>query len=76
MINIRKRGNVYQYSFEIAKVDGKRRQITKSEFATKKEAQKAGVIAYNEYMNTGNNSNQVTCHMQIIWNIGLAHMQI
>jgi len=42
MINIRKRGNVYQYSFEIAKVDGKRRQITKSGFATKKEAQKAG----------------------------------
>ena len=48
MINIRKRGKVYQYSFEIAKVDGKRRQITKSGFATKSEAQKAGVIAYNE----------------------------
>lgn len=47
MINIRKRGKVYQYSFEIAKVDGKRWQITKS------EAQKAGVIAYNEYMNNG-----------------------
>ena len=53
MINIRKRGNVYQYSFEIAKVDGKRRQITKSGFATKSEAQKVGVVAYNEYMNTG-----------------------
>lgn len=53
MINIRKRGKVYQYSFEIAKVDGKRRQITKSGFATKSEAQKAGVIAYNEYMNNG-----------------------
>ena len=53
MINIRKRGNVYQYAFEIAKVDGKRRQITKSGFATKAEAQKAGVAAYNEYMNTG-----------------------
>lgn len=53
MINIRKRGKVYQYSFEIAKVDGKRRQIAKSGFATKSEAQKAGVIAYNEYMNNG-----------------------
>lgn len=53
MINIRKRGKVYQYSFEIAKVDGKRRQITKSGFATKAEAQKAGVVAYNEYMNNG-----------------------
>lgn len=35
MINIRKRGNVYQYAFEAARVDGKRRQITKSGFKTK-----------------------------------------
>lgn len=47
MINIRKRRNVYQYSFEIAKVDGKRRQITKT------KTQKTGVVAYNKYMNTG-----------------------
>lgn len=26
MISIRKRGEVYQYSFEIAKVDGKRKR--------------------------------------------------
>ncbi len=30
MINIRKRGNKYQYVFEAGKVDGKRKQITKS----------------------------------------------
>lgn len=30
MINIRKRGNVYQYCFEAGKVNGKRKQITKS----------------------------------------------
>ena len=53
MVSVRKRGKVYEYRFEIAKVDGKRRQITKSEFATKSKAQKAGVIAYNEYMNNG-----------------------
>ena len=53
MINIRKRGNVYQYAFEAAKVDGKRRQITKSGFKTKAEAEKAGIKAYNEYNNTG-----------------------
>ena len=29
MINIRKRGNVYQYGFEVGKVNGKRKQITK-----------------------------------------------
>lgn len=35
MVNIRKRGKVYQYQFEIAKVDGKRKYITKSGFKTK-----------------------------------------
>lgn len=27
MISIRKRGQVYQYSFEISKVDGKRKRV-------------------------------------------------
>ena len=53
MINVRKRGNYYQYSFEAARVGGKRKQITKSGFNTKAEAEKTGVIAYNEYMQTG-----------------------
>lgn len=52
-INIRKRGNVYQYSFEIASIDGKRKQKTKSGFKTKAEAQKEGTIAYNDYITTG-----------------------
>ena len=30
MISIRKRGNVYQYCFDAGKVNGKRKQITKS----------------------------------------------
>ena len=38
VINIRKRGNVYQYCFEAGKVNGKRKQITKSGFKTKNEA--------------------------------------
>ena len=38
MVNIRKRGKVYQYQFEIAKVDGKRKYISKSGFKTRKEA--------------------------------------
>ena len=37
MISIRKRGQVYQYSFEISKVDGKRKRKSKSGFKTKKE---------------------------------------
>lgn len=52
-VNIQKRGKVYQYQFEIAPVDGKRKYINKSGFKTKAEAEKEGIIAYNEYMNTG-----------------------
>ena len=52
-IMVRKRGKVYQYQFEIAPVDGKRKYLNKSGFATKAEALKAGTIAYNEYLNTG-----------------------
>jgi len=52
-INIKKRGKVYQYCFEAAKVNGKRKQITKSGFRTKNEAYVAGQKAYEEYMNGG-----------------------
>ena len=51
MINIRKRGNVYQYQFEAIPVNGKRKQITKSGFKTKNEAYIAGMKAYNSYIN-------------------------
>ena len=53
MVNVRKRGNVYEYSFDVAKIEGKRKRITKSGFKTKSEALKQGTIAYNEYLNTG-----------------------
>ena len=53
MVNIKKRGNVYQYQFEIAPVDGKRKYINKSGFKLKRETMEAGVKAYNEYFETG-----------------------
>ena len=53
MVNVRKRGNFYQYQFEVAPIDGKRKQVTKSGFKTKAEAEKAGIKAYNEYDQTG-----------------------
>lgn len=56
MISIRKRGKVYQYSFEISKVDGKRKRKSKSGFKTKKEAMEAGIIEYNNYFNNGCNT--------------------
>jgi len=54
-VNITKRGQVFQYQFEIASVGGKRKYKNKSGFKTRAEAENAGVAAYNEYMNTGHN---------------------
>lgn len=51
MISIRKRNNVYQYCFDVGKVNGKRRQITKSGFRTKNEAYIAGQKSYDEFIN-------------------------
>lgn len=52
-INVRKRNNKWQYQFEAAKIEGKRKQITKSGFKTKKEALEAGAKALAEYNNSG-----------------------
>lgn len=52
-ITISKRGNYYQYRFEIAKIDGKRKRISKSGFVTKKECEAAGIKALAEYNNSG-----------------------
>ena len=44
MVNVRKRGNVYEYNFDVAKIEGKRKRITKSGFKTKAEALKQELI--------------------------------
>ena len=41
-INVKKRGKVYQYQFEVGKINGKRKRVSKSGFKTKKEAEEAG----------------------------------
>ena len=51
MITIRKRNNLYEYRFEAGKVNGKRKQISKSGFKTKNEAYLAGQKAYDEFIN-------------------------
>lgn len=60
MVNVRKRGKGYQYYFEIAPVNGKRKQQVKSGFKTKKEAEEAGIKAYNEYNETGHSFTTAT----------------
>ena len=52
-VNVRKRGTKWQYQFEATIVNGKRKQITKSGFKTKKEALEAGAKALSEYNNCG-----------------------
>ncbi|MEE0866402.1 MAG: tyrosine-type recombinase/integrase [Clostridia bacterium] len=52
-VNVRKRGSTYQYYFEAAHINGKRKQISKSGFKTKSEALEEGNIAYTEYITTG-----------------------
>ncbi len=52
-LTIQKRGSVYQYKFEIASEDGKRKFINKSGFKTKKDAIESGNKAFTEYLNAG-----------------------
>ena len=47
-IRITKRGKVYQYQFEIASVDGKRKYANKSGFKTKNEREYGNTIYVNK----------------------------
>lgn len=49
----RKRGKKWEYRFEVAPIDGKRKQESKGGFATQKEALKEGNKALSEYNNSG-----------------------
>lgn len=51
--HIRKRGNKWYYSFEIAEVEGKRKRIERVGGTTKKEAERALRKALEEYENAG-----------------------
>ena len=43
----------FEYSFEIAPINGKRRRKSKSGFRSKREAKAAGKLAQQQYENTG-----------------------
>lgn len=49
MVSVRKRKKVYEYRFEIATIEGKRKWITKSGYLTKAEAFNEGAKAYNDF---------------------------
>ena len=65
-INIRKRGNVYEYFFEGAKVNNKRTRISKSGFKTKNEAYEYGYRAYEEYNNGGIKRESQMCYAELV----------
>ena len=52
MASITNRKGKYYVVYWFDSFDGKRKQITKSGFKTKKEAEIEGIQAYNEYNNT------------------------
>ena len=52
-LRTRKRGSTWQYSFETAPVNGKRKSISKGGFRTKAEALAAGTTAMSEYNSSG-----------------------
>lgn len=53
MVNVRKRGKVFEYRFEIATVDGARKWVSKSGFTKKSDALMEGAKAYNDFMYNG-----------------------
>ena len=62
-VRTRKRGKTFSYIFEAGKTaDGKRKVVEKGGFATKSQAYKAGVAAYNDYLhgNIGITSEKIT----------------
>ena len=52
-LNVTKRGDKWQYRFEVAAIAGKRKRVSKSGFKTKKEAVEAGTKALAEYNESG-----------------------
>ena len=52
-LTTRKRGKTWEYRFEMASVNGKRKQKSKGGFRTKADALKAGTEALNEYNSIG-----------------------
>jgi len=60
-LRTRKRGSKWEYSFEGAPVNGKRKSISKSGFRTKAEAITAGTSAMNQYNNSGSCFSPAEC---------------
>ena len=73
-LRTRKRGKNWEYSFEAAKIGGKRKSVSKGGYRTKAEALEAGTKAQAEYNNSGNVFTPSTLSVQdyfVYWNASL-----
>ncbi len=73
-INTRKRNGKWEYRFEIAGMDGKRKQKSKGGYRTKAEALKAGTQALNLYNNAGvtnESKKRLRCPSETAWRPGM-----
>ncbi len=52
-VSVQKRGDKWRYRFDVAKIDGKRSQISKGGYSTKKEAMAQGIKALAAYNKSG-----------------------
>ena len=52
-LTISRRGNYWQYRFDVAKIGGRRKQVSKSGFTSRKEALEAGTRALASYNQEG-----------------------
>ena len=89
-VNVRKRGEKWEYRFEGASIGGKRKQISKGGFRTKKDALEAGTAALAEYNRSGISFDPVTisvsdyldywfdtyCKMNLKYNTQLGYYRI
>lgn len=89
-LRTRKRGTTWQYSFESARIDGKRKSVSKSGFRTKSDAVKAGTQAMSEYNFSGQVFTpteisvsdyldywfDIYCKMNLKYNTQLGYLQI
>ena len=68
-LNVQKRGKVYQYRFEIPRINGKRKFISKSGYKTRKEAEITAYKVMDDYLNGGinNNSNMLYADYLDYW---------
>ena len=58
---------VYEYAFEIARIDGKRKRKTKSGFRTKREAKEAGKIELSLYEKCGQTTKDTNIYHSNTW---------